>query len=171
MHVDWWPPASVYEGNHVIQQAGHKPIMHAWHTDFCKPLIADSYCHPSVFCCSKLQFSDLTHHQHPGCPLMKQDLWTVAMENPPGNVCLRMVAVETSQWVSTTTHLMQCHVLTIKVDTWNETRSALQCTCLSPVIIIGIDRTHPPSILSVIHQRCTSVTHFWVPMRWSSSWN
>jgi len=33
-------------------------------TDFCKPLIADSYRSPSIFHCSELKFLDLslTHH-------------------------------------------------------------------------------------------------------------
>ena len=34
---------------------------------------------------------------------------------------------------------MQCCVLAIKVDTWNETRSSLQCALFPPSIIIGID--------------------------------
>ena len=55
--------------------------------------------------------------------------------------------------MSTSIHLIRCCVLTIKVDTWNETRSSLQCVFLSPLIIIDIDRTHSTSILSVIHQR------------------
>ena len=48
-------------------------VTHAWQADVCKRLIADSYLNPSVFRCSELPFSDLTHDQRPRCPLMKQD--------------------------------------------------------------------------------------------------
>ena len=40
--------------------------------------------------------------------------------------------------MSAATHLIRC-VLTIKVDTWNETRSSLQCAFLSHSIITGTD--------------------------------
>jgi hypothetical protein len=71
--------------------------LHAWHAGFYKRLIGDSYRNPSVLRCAELQFSDLTHHQRPRCPLMKQDRWTAAMEKHLGKVSPRMVGVEQSR--------------------------------------------------------------------------
>ena len=71
-------------------------VTHAWYADVCKRLIADSYLNPSVFRCSELPFSDLTHHQRTQCLLMKQDLLTTVTENLLGNISPRMVGVEPS---------------------------------------------------------------------------
>jgi len=111
----------------------HTRFMHGWHADFRKHLIAYSYRSPSVFPCAELQFSGLTHHQPPRCPLMKQDRWTAATETPLGNICPRMVGVEPSQWMSAATHW--CSVLMIIVDSWSKITSfSLQCAFLSPLL-------------------------------------
>ena len=58
-------PLSVHGGYRILHACGLARFTHAWQADVCKRLIADSYRNPSVFRCSELQLSDLTHHQAP----------------------------------------------------------------------------------------------------------
>ena len=88
---------SVQGGCTILHACDLARFTHAWQADVRKRPIADSYLNPSVFRCSELPFSDLTHHHRTQCLLMKQDRWSVATENRLGNLSPRMVGVEPSQ--------------------------------------------------------------------------
>ena len=140
-------------------------FMHAWHTDFCKHLITDSYRNPSVFRCVELQFSDLTHREYPKYWWNKTD---GATKNPRGDVTRPLIP----NFVDPTrpnnvpgNYFSKCFFFAAE-GLWN--RKVAACHPMKPAIVCIKAKTSqysiPLTILNIcLNNRC--------PESWNTCWS